>query len=358
MSTPRMMRSTPGSPVLRREGVERVRPRRDPLLEQVAHLPRVVQQQARQDQEEPRVHHRAPARIPRVEALPLPHLRLAPAREVADVGVLRLAPGDRQHHDAEDHEEADPGEAGEEADRVRRVERQEDLGMPEDPRDALDGDPREPDHHHEPAEEPPHLARPAPLGLEEDEQADEGRRHRQGLAERLVGAQHADRRRDHAVGREQPRRRDDQVADQRDPEDLRRGPLQEPPEGERPPLAAVVGPHDDQVVLDRQEDERPEDEAEPAEGLPGRDEVAARLEEGRQLRAVDVMLQRHRLPGDLHEGIEDGRPDVPVHRPHRLAHAGEEPGRVVIARLAALGRVQVLLSSEPTPDRAGCTTIQ
>ena len=173
MSTPRMIRSTSGSPVLRREGVERVRPRRDPLLEQVADLPRVVEQQARQDQAEPREHHGAPARIPRVEALPLPHLRLAPAREVADVGVLRLAPRDGQDHDAEDDEDADPGEAGQEPDRVRRVERQEDLGMPDDPGEALEGDPGEPDQHHEPAEEAAHLARAPPLGLEEDEQADE-----------------------------------------------------------------------------------------------------------------------------------------------------------------------------------------
>ena len=82
------------------------------------------------------------------------------------------------------------------------------------------------------------------------------------------------------------------------PTTFARVPLQQAPEGERAPLAAVVGPHDEQVVLDRQEDQGPEDQAEPAEGLPGRDEVAARLEEGRQpLLALDVVLQRGSSPG-------------------------------------------------------------
>ena len=72
----------------------------------------------------------------------------------------------------------------------------------------------------------------------------------------------------------------------------------------------------------------------PPRASPGGDEVAARLEEGRQLLvAVDVVLQPDRLPGDLHDGVEDGRADVAVHRARRLAHPGEEPACVVIARL-------------------------
>jgi hypothetical protein len=124
----------------------------------------------------------------------------------------------------EDHERPRPRELGQEMKGVRRVERQEDLGVADDPGEALDGDPGEPDQHHEPSEETAHLAGPSPLRLEEREQADEGHQDGPVFTERLVRAQHADRRRDDAVGRQEPRRRDHQVPEQRDPDDLPRVP--------------------------------------------------------------------------------------------------------------------------------------
>ena len=269
MSTPRI--TSVGVVVARprRERVERVRPGRDALLQHVADLPGVVAA-AGTGRTRPN-HEYITGRRPESFGS-----RLCPSgtsssplqREVADVGVLRLAPGDRQDHDAEDHERAGPRELREELDRVQRVEREKDLGMPDDPGEPLSAIQGNQTSIMNQPNRPPTLLVPRHWTLNRTNRLTSVAIDGPVLAERLVGPEHADRRRDDPVGREQPRRRDDEVADHRDADDLAGVPLEQPPEGERPALAPVVRPHDEQVVLDGQEDQRPEDQAEPAEGLP------------------------------------------------------------------------------------------
>ena len=269
------------------------------------------------------------------EALALVDLRLAATREVADVGVLGLAAGDRQHDHAQDHEArrcrgSGPGICQAYAG-FRALKTSGWRTIQGKPLAAIQGN--QISSMNQP-NKPPTLLVPRHCALKRTKRLTSVAATAQVLAKGLVGAKHADRRGDHAVGREQARRRDDEVADHREADDLAGVPLEQAPEGEGAALAPVVGPHDQHVVLHRQEDKRPQDQAEPAEDLLRRDEVAALLQEGREhFLVVDVVLELDRLAGDLHDRVEDRRADVAIDGARGLPHPGEQATAAVSVAL-------------------------
>ena len=73
------------------------------------------------------------------------------AAEMAEVGIERLAAGDREEHRAE-RDQADEAVAGEERHRVIGIDREEDAGIVADVQQPGGRDGEEPDHHHGPEE--------------------------------------------------------------------------------------------------------------------------------------------------------------------------------------------------------------
>ena len=228
----------------RHEQVERVLHRLG-LDEQQRALAEIVQHQRGGDETEPADAHRLLAEVPHV-------------------GIERLGAGHGEDHRAE-HDEGLRHVAGEEGQRVQRVERREDLRRARDAADSGGADGDEPSHGDR-AEEAPHRRGAAPLQEEEREQHADGDRHDVGLQRRgadlqpLDRREHRNRRREHRVAVEERRAEgaDQQqrnaplrmVADRR---------LREGDERHDAALAAVVGAHNEEHVLQRHDDhQRPE----------------------------------------------------------------------------------------------------
>ena len=130
-----------------------------------------------------------------------------PAAEMAEVGVERLRPGDREKHRAE-RDQADHAVAGEKADAVERIDRGEHARIGGDMPDAGDRNGDEPDQRDrtEEGRDPGGAAR---LHGEQRDQDHDGERHDIGIEGRRHDLQafdrreHRQRRRDHGVAVEQ-----------------------------------------------------------------------------------------------------------------------------------------------------------
>ena len=330
------------------QGIERVGPGRNPLFQQVAHLSGIVQHQAGEHNIKPGEHHRAPPRVLGIDALPFPQGGVGVGGEVANVGVLRLAPGDRQHHHPENHKRPDPWEVHQELQRIQRVQGGKHLGMPQHPGQPLEGNPGKPHQQHEPPKQSADLAGPPPLRLEQHEQTDQRGPQRHLLAERFIGTQHGDGRSDDAIGRQQSSGADHQKGQRRHPGDLASVSLQQSPQGEGSPFPPVVSLHDQQVVLDRQEDQRPEDEAEAAQGVGPGYQVGPPLgDEGIDFVGGEMMVpQVNGLAGDFHHRVQDRCADIAIHRPRGLPHAGHQAAMPVGVRLDGVGGIVVMGGGE------------
>src|SRR5450759_414140 len=246
-------------------------------------LPEVARQQPRQHQEEPGEADR-------------------PLAEVSHVGVERLRSRDGQDNGAEENESgvSMPSEEFQTVQRIRRSENlraQQNLGQSESP------DRHEPNDHHGP-EYPPDLGGAVLLEEEKPSEYRDGEGEYQVLRLRshhfqtCHGAQHRDRRRDHAIAVEQRRsdqsQRDDSLAAQ----GVRVAPLllkNERQQRENSALAIVVRPHDEDDVLDADDDyQRPDDQRQ---------------------NAVDVFRRRSEAMlrfEALAQGIEGTGADVPI----------------------------------------------
>ena len=190
--------------------------------------------------------------------------------EVAHVGVERLGAGDGE----DDRAEGDEGDAevvAEELDAVLGGERLDDARVVEDAGEAGDGDDREPDDHHR-AEDAADLVGAEALGAEEEDEDRDRQRDDDRLQARhrdlhpFDRGEDRDRRGDDAVAVEQ---RDAEQADrdQRrlDPGAAQRRPHDQGDQGEDAALAVVVGAHDEDDELDRDDQrDRPEDERDDA----------------------------------------------------------------------------------------------
>src|SRR5450759_3705673 len=212
-------------------------------------LAEIVRQQRRQHQEEPGEADR-------------------PLAEVSHVGVERLRSGDGQDHGSEENESGVPM-PNEKLQAVQRIRRGEDLrglqnfGQSESPNRP------EPDDHHGP-EYPPDLGGAVLLEEEKPSEYRDGEGEYQVLPLRshhfqtFHGAQHGDRRSDHAIAVEERRsdqsERDDRLATK----GVRIAPLllkTERQQCEDSALAVVVRPHDEDDVLDADDDyQRPDDQ--------------------------------------------------------------------------------------------------
>ena len=211
--------------------------------------------------------------------------------EVSHVGVERLSARHDEKHRAE-HRKAGEAVALEEPQCVPRVDGGQHLRRPADPHDAERGDRREPDDDDR-TKQPADAVRAELLDRKQDDQNRDRDRHhigtedRRGHLEPLDGAEDGNRRRDHAVAVEQ-RRSEDAQRDQQRPSHrqaarragLGPAPWNERRQGENPAFALVVRAHDDDDVLERDdEQQRVDDERQHAEHVLGRGADAVRAEE-------------------------------------------------------------------------------
>ncbi len=236
---------------------------------------------------------------------------------MAHVGVQRFCAGDGQHHRGQRDERHHPV-AGDELRPVARRERLENSRFAEYLLGAGHGKDGEPQGHHR-AEQ---LAdQPGAVTLDDEQYAQHRHRDRQhqrgeprgGDLEPLYRRQHRDRRGDDPVAVEQ-RRPEDPQGHQYDlrPGRLERLVLQQRGQGHDAALAAVVGPHDEGDVLDRDDDhDRPENQRDDAVDL---DLAGAhRMVVGRE----------HRL-----HRIQRAGADVAEHHPQRTQRQPRPPGAV------------------------------
>lgn len=199
--------------------------------------------------------------------------------EVAEVGVERLA-GDRQGDRAE-HDEAQHRVGEHEVQGVVRVDGVQDVGGLGDAEKAEDPVDQKPGHH-DPPEEAPDAMRAEPLDHEKgDDDADGDRDHerlrrRPEYLEPLHGAQHGDRRRNHAVPEEQ-RGAEDAKRDQN--QRGLHGVADQVKQRQDATLALVMSVEDEGAVLraDNQDD-CPEDEADKPHDVADRQRMGTRRE--------------------------------------------------------------------------------
>ncbi|MNC84597.1 hypothetical protein D3C83_01550 [compost metagenome] len=202
------------------------------------------------------------------------------------VGVERLRAGEREQHGAQ-HDEGGEAVLRREAERVDRVERLQHRRVEGDVVEA-DRRQREEPEHADRAEQRAHGRRA--LALEQEQRDQHAGRDRHDVGFEGAGAdlqalhrgQHRDGGRQHGVAEEERRaqqpERDDERAAARVVLHSRRG-----ERGQRhdPALAAVVGAHDQQHVLEGHHDhQRPEDRGQPAENVGGGERDAVRGVEG------------------------------------------------------------------------------
>ncbi len=243
---------------------------------------------------------------------------------MAHVGIQGLAAGHGQHHRAKDQHSVNAVAKEERSAMVRR-QGPEDFGPLGNVIHPQHGQRYEPHCHHR-SEELADAPGAAPLDGEQGHQ--NGARQRQHgrlevltcLRQAFHGAQHRDRRRDHAVAIQE------RSADHR--QQGHGGHLarflgcrskalgNDGKQGEDAALAVVVGAHDEAEVLDRHHhDQRPEHERQDAEQIAHRSVGAARAEQ--------ALLQR----------VQGAGADVAKHNPERAQTQSRQPRPVV-----AMGR--------------------
>ena len=239
-----------------------------------------------------------------------------PGTEVAHVGVEGLAAGDREECTA-NHDEGERPDVPEVGDRGKWTQRHQDCGRSRDAGHSEDPDDDEPDQHdrsEQAADERGALA----LHHEEGDEDDDRNGHHKAIEvwrihlDALDGAQHRDRGRDRAIAIEQSRA--DQT-DEHHPGVAPAGPrarwADEREQREDAALAVIVGAHDEDGILDGDDDDqRPEDQRDDAYRCLGRHAAAG----------------TGGLGGDI-QGVERARADVAEHD----AHAGDRgPGTAVV----------------------------
>ena len=208
---------------------------------------------------------------------------------MAHVGVEGLAAG---HHQKHGPQRGDAGKAVplEEIDGVPGIECVEDRRRADDPHDAERGDTQKPDDHDR-AEQATDPVGAELLDHEQHDQDRHGNRHdvwaeqRRHHLEAFHGAEHRDRRRNHAVAVEQGRpedpERDEQRAADREPcAGIAVTARNERGKREDTAFALVVGPHHDGDVFDGDDDDQGvDDEREDAEDVVVRRRYGVRSEE-------------------------------------------------------------------------------
>ncbi len=187
------------------------------------------------------------------------------------VGVERLAAGDHQH-DRREHRHTVPALPEEELHRVPRIDRVEHLGLHRDTANAEECDADEPEGGHR-TEDLADTSGAATLHREECRDDHHRERHdprledRRGDFEALDGAEHGDGGSDHAVAVEQCRAEEPDDQDQSAAAFLAAG-AHQGEERENAALTAIVGPHHEPDVLERDDEvERPEDQREDSQHI-------------------------------------------------------------------------------------------
>ena len=236
---------------------------------------------------------------------------------MAHVGVERFGAGDGEHHGAE-REEAQHGLVDNELRGIERTNRLQHFGRSADINDSRDGERRKPQAHHR-AEHQADRARPMSLNGEKAGQDQGGDRHHirsqfgRDHFEPFDRAQHRNRRRDHAVAVEQG---GGEYAEQRQgiSDAVAAGQFgDEREQGKAAAFAVIVCSHDDENILDRdQQHHGPEHQREHAEDIGGR--------------------HRHRMVAGegLLDGVERTSADVPVDD----AEGGDEQARQLVLLFA------------------------
>ena len=247
------------------------------IAEQHRSLSEIVEQQRRKDEPDPSRPQCIPAKMPHI-------------------GVESLGTGHSKKHCSE-HEEAGPRCIDKQREPVDRIERQEDARVLRDAPYAEQCEHREPHQHHR-SEESPDRRRSVALHQKQTGQENDRNRNNVGIKKRrryfqaFHRAQHRDGGSDDAVavkqrGADQARRHDPHVSLMR-----RVGPAQhQSGQRQQPALAAVVGPHDDEDVLDHHDQhQRPNDERERAEDgvLAHVAEIDQRLPDGVERGSADI----------------------------------------------------------------------
>ena len=225
--------------------------------------------------------------------------RLAP--EMAEIGIERFAARHCQEHESERHQ-SDPAMIGQKPDGVDRVGRREDMRIIEQMSEASHRKRKEPDQHHRPEQRRDPRGSTRLHGEQTDQ--DHHRQRQHGVLERGSNElqpfdcrQHGNCRCDHRVAIEHrrpdhPERKDDCGSTAEHASGKRR-------QRERAALAIVVGPQQDQDVLNRYDDRQsPQDQRQHAE-----DDVA------RDRTIPDRRLDRHV------KRVERTRSDVTVDNP-------------------------------------------
>jgi hypothetical protein len=226
------------------------------LIEQQRPLPEVVEHQRRHDEAKPGEADRR-------------------AAKVAHVGIQRFAAGHRQN-DGTEGEESQPRMGADETDGIERIEGKQNsgvLGNFERAENTENGEPADHDRTEQLADSAGAMA----LDEEQPGKYDEGNRDDVGLERRGDDLQafdcreYGDCRRDHAVAVEQGGGEDAEQGN--DPGQARTlGFLgHQRQQRQRTALTPIVGAHDDQHVLDRnQHHDRPEHQRQDAENVFGR----------------------------------------------------------------------------------------
>lgn len=247
-------------------------------------LAQVVQHQRRQHQREPGQHDRPPP-------------------EMAKVRVQGLAP----RHCQEDRAQDQKGHARmlkQEACSPDRAERAQDCRLIRDVPQPQPRQRHEPDHADRP-EKCRHAGCPAPLHEEQRHQNAQrdrdhiGRKCRQDQPQPLDRRQDRDRRRDRRVAREKRRARQCQDQDRHRPAARRK--THQSVKRQDAALAPVVGPQQDEDVLDRHDqDQRPDQQGQDAQHLGHsghrRPRRLQRLAEGIDRRGADVAVNHPDRP--------------------------------------------------------------
>ena len=217
---------------------------------------------------------------------PQPRVADRPFAEMAHIRVERFAARHREHDGAERNEPR-PGCVLEQRDSVERVEREKHLRRLQDSAHPQYGEHEKP-HHHDRAEQPADFRGATALHREEADQDDERQRKNERLervrldAQTFNGAEHRNRRRQHAVAEEEREAHDCGDADHVLDGALQLGrSMRERGQRKHAAFAFVVGAHDKHDVFDRDDqDERPDDGGERAHHREGAGQRAARRAHG------------------------------------------------------------------------------
>jgi hypothetical protein len=223
-----------------------------------------------------------------------------PGSKMSEVGIQRLAPGQRQKYGPDEKQDGLDIEHLQEPDGAERIEdHRDDFRMAQDLGESEPGDGRKPQEHDRPVDFSYHPGtfflesendRQDSQGYRYDQMSEIRRRHLESFHRR----KHGNRRGDNALAEQQSRREHEQ---KRNGDDAFSGTvLQQSEQRERPSLPLVIRLQHQNGIFDSHENhEQPKNKA----------------------RGTGDMLRRHgQLPApekDLVEGIERRSPDIAVH---------------------------------------------